>query len=431
MKSMQESQFLTTGAAPGRFHSLEGLLLSTPLLMHGVAVLAVILFALAAPAHAQKEIIVHSFGGTDDATAVNGGLVSDAVGNLYGSATGGGRYGNGVVFELSPQTDGSWAESFLYSFGPPRYGYLPNAQVSFDPKGNLYGTTTAGGAYNDGTVYRISPQSGGEWSARTLHSFNPAVGDGNATSGVDVVADALGNVFGSNWESGLYGSGFVFELASGDGTWTETILQNFNIGSRGGYYPGNLVLDATGKVYGTAEGGILHGGLVFRFSPSSGGGWSETILRNFSKGGSEGELPAVLAFDPSGNLYGVTLSGGTFGYGVAFELMPTARGSWAENVLYSFEQGDGNSPSGLVVDASGNLYLTMWSGGEGGWGTALELSPASDGTWTKRRLHNFGSGPMDGLTPAGTLVVDSAGNLYGSTYEGGIRGGGIVYEIVP
>src|ERR1017187_2658277 len=94
------------------------------------AVLAVILFALAAPARAQKEIIVHSFGGTDDATAVNGGLVSDAVGNLYGSATGGGRYGNGVVFELSPQADGSWAESFQYSFGPPRYGYLPNAQVS-------------------------------------------------------------------------------------------------------------------------------------------------------------------------------------------------------------------------------------------------------------------------------------------------------------
>jgi uncharacterized repeat protein (TIGR03803 family) len=396
------------------------------------AVLAVILFALVAPARAQKEIIVHSFGGTDDATAVNGGLVSDAVGNLYGSATGGGRYGNGVVFELSPQADGSWAESFLYDFGPPRYGYYPNAQVSFDPKGNLYGTTTAGGAYSDGTVYKLSPITGGGWTAQTAHNFNPAVGDGNAASGVDVVADAAGNVFGSNWESGLYGNGFVFGLKADNGGWKETILQNFNLGSKGGYYPGNLVLDAAGNVYGTAQGGVLLGGVVFRFMPASGGGSSETMLYNFSDNDPEqGAVPVVVAFDASGNLYGLTLVGGTFGHGVAFELTPTVHGEWMENVLYSFEQGDGDSPSGLVIDAPGNLYVTMASGGGQGWGTALKLSPASAGIWTKKRLHNFGSGPMDGLTPGGTLVVDPAGNLFGSTYEGGIQGGGIVYEIVP
>lgn len=183
----------------------------------------------------------------------------------------------------------------------------------------------------------------------------------------------------------------MFGLKADNGGWKETILQNFNLGRS-----------------------------------------SETMLYNFSDNDPEqGAVPVVVAFDASGNLYGLTLVGGTFGHGVAFELTPTVHGEWMENVLYRFEQGDGDSPSGLVIDAPGNLYVTMASGGGQGWGTALKLSPASDSIWTKKRLHNFGSGPMDGLTPGGTLVVDPAGNLFGSTYEGGIQGGGIVYEIVP
>lgn len=376
---------------------------------------------------AQQEKILHYFGSGQDGTQMNAGIVSDASGNIYGSTTGGGYYQNGVVFELSPQADGTWAESILYSFGPPAYGYLPNAQVTLDTKGNIYGTTTTGGAYNIGTVYKLSRNSEGQWIPETLLNFN-ATG-GNAAGGSYVVVDNAGNVYGSNWLSGAYGYGFVFQLTrTQTGEWTENILENFKPSGKGGYYPGNLILDTAGNVYGVASGGPDGGGLVFRLSPS-GTGWNETIVHSFSKNGAGGGTPTVIAFDSSGNLYGLTLSGGN-GYGVAFKLTPSSHGSWTEEVIYNFGAEDGSHPSALLIDAFGNLYGTMVYAGPKGFGTIFRLSPETKEKWTVTHLHNFATNLSDGIWPYGTFIVDSAGNLYGSTGEGGFYGGGMVYEII-
>src|ERR1035437_3678958 len=147
-----------------------------------LVIFAAPLFVTCTTAAAQQEKVLHNFGNGKDGTQVNAGLTMDAAGNLYGSATGGGYYQNGMVFELSPQSGGTWAETLLHSFGPPSGGYLPNVGVTLDAKGNLYGTTTRGGAYNYGTVYQLSPDAGGDWTLKTLHSFNPGSGDGYSSS---------------------------------------------------------------------------------------------------------------------------------------------------------------------------------------------------------------------------------------------------------
>ena len=165
---------------------------------------------------------------------------------------------------------------------------------------------------------------------------------------------------------------------------------------------------------------------------SSGSGWTENTPYGF-QGGSDGKLPGVwgLIFDTSGNLYGTTVWGGAGGGGTVFQLIPSA-GSWTFNLLYSLSGSNGGGPwnGPLIMDSAGNLYGTTAKGKSSyGFGNVFELSP-SNGGWTYTSLHQF-TGGSDGKDPYGGVVLDAGGNLYGTTGGGGAYGYGVVWEITP
>jgi uncharacterized repeat protein (TIGR03803 family) len=216
----------------------------------------------------------------------------------------------------------------------------------------------------------------------------------------------------------------------------EKILHNFGNGRDGGSPGSTLVFDAAGNLYGTtASGGEYGYGTVFELTPKAGVGWSEKILYNFNKGG-DGEDPgASIVFDSAGNLYGTTFAGGLYGYGTVFELTPEATGGWSQRILYNFNNNgtDGYWPFyGPIIDVVGNLYGTTYQGGLNDGGTVFELSPAAGGVWTETILYSFNPNDGDGFYPAAGLVFDLVGSLYGTTSEGGTSGyGGTVFELSP
>ena len=316
-----------------------------------------------------------------------------------------------------------------------------------DAAGNLYGTTQFGGNYVQGSVYELTPTRGGGWMETVLHSFQQ-----NGTDGIQPVAgltmDAAGNLYGTTFAGGPYNGGTVFELTpSAGGGWTETVLHNFNHDGSDGYTPeAGLVLDAAGDLYGTTHDGGTHNcgtpqsddgcGTVFELSPASGGGWTETVLHSFSNNGLDGIYPFAgpLIFDAAGNLYGTTYWGGAYGVGTVFELRPNGGGSWTEAVLHNFKQNgtDGGQPlAGLIFDTVGNLYGTTGLGGTYDSGTVFELTPSGGGGWTESLLYSFCSqnGCPDGNQPQAGLVPDADGNLYGTTNRTTYDASGTVFEL--
>ena len=278
------------------------------------------------------------------------------------------------------------------------------------------------------------------WTQVVLHQFNALPDAGVPES--SVIFDRAGNLYGTTAYGGTgicyndihlnYGCGTVYKLTPSNGGWTETILYSFQGGSDGETPVGGLIFDAAGNLYGTTEGGGAYGyGTIFELSPS-GGGWTESIVHTFAY--SDGADPyGNLIADASGNLYGVTETGGADTSGVVFEL--SHPGNWTFNLLYSFPYG--SPPAGtLVFDGSGNLYGATVAGGAYGNGTAYKLT-LSNGSWTATDLHDFQT--SDGTLPNGALVFDSAGNLYGTSAYGGIGfdgpcygvGCGTVWEITP
>ena len=182
-------------------------------------------------------------------------------------------------------------------------------------------------------------------------------------------------------------------------------------------------------MYGTAPMGGLNGdGVVYELSPS-GSGWSERTIHDFS--GSDGIFPqAGLIFDGSGNLYGAAAGGGSQQGGNVYRLTPSSNGQWTETVLYMFSGADGNYPvAQLTFDAVGSLYGTTLFGGAHNEGVAFKLTPSA-GTWSYSRLHDF-TAPGNGQNPYGKVVVDAAGNVYGTTVSGGAEDSGVVWEITP
>lgn len=404
-----------------------------------VAMVILALTAVAAPcARAQAtETILYSFIAGADGYNPVGGLVSDGAGNLYGTSNNGGDYTYGTLFELSPQAGGGWTEKVLHSFNWHTDGAFPAGTLIFDAAGNLYGTTSLGGAHDAGSVFEFSPKAGGLWTETILHQF------GNGKDGAEPLAgltfDAAGNLYGTTNGGGNASFGTVFELSPKAGSgWTEKILHNFDKNGLDGFYPsGSVTLDAAGNVYGTTQrGGSKNGGgVVFELVHQTGGAWAEKLLFTFEYGGKSPYRPyAGLTFDSAGNLFGTTFAGGLYAFGTVFELTPTAGGHWTANLLYSFNPtGDsGDQPeSNLVIDAAGNLYGTANRGGANGVGTVFELSPQADGPWTETTLHTFNNTNADGYQPMSGLTLDSAGNLYGTTLDGGATGAGTVFKITP
>jgi len=399
-----------------------------PALTFGLLVTIAMLSLRPATARASAvEKVLFNFDGTDGISP-SAGLIFDAAGNLYGTTSSGGANGTGTVFELSPNAHGGWTDKVLYSFGFAPDGVNPMSSLVFDSSGNLYGTTFNGGV-DWGTVFELSPGNS-TWTETILYTFTGGSDGGAPLAGL--VFDAAGNLYGTTERGGAYNSyGTVFELTPGNGKWTETVLHSFGNGTDGRFPVAGVIFDAAGNLYGTTEiGGSHSAGVVFELTPS-GSGWKEKIIHTFGSG-TDGVGPeAGLTFDGQGNLYGTTHNGGADNYGSVFELSPTATGSWTETRLHNFTyRHDGSQPAaGVTLDSLGNVYGTDDEGGAGGYGVAFEISLIG-GKWQFTTLHAFGHG-KDGAGPYGGVILDSQGNLYGTTALGGKDADGTVFEITP
>jgi uncharacterized repeat protein (TIGR03803 family) len=408
-----------------------------------VATVMLIIALMLAPGAwaANKYKVLYQFTGGADGKDPESALILDATGNLYGTTCWGGAYGYGTVFELTPNADGSWTESVLYSFTDSPDGDQPFGGLIFDASNNLYGTTVYGGDYGNGTVYELTPNSNGSWTESVLHSFN---GDDGANPDRALIFDADGNLYGTGQSGGAYGHGVVFKLTSNpDGTWTDSTIHDFRGGKDGGQpQHGHLIFDAAGNLYGTTVGWFAGDGKgsVFELTPNADGTWTQTVLYYF-RGGKDGYYPfGTLTFDEAGSLYGTTQSGGEYGgwHGTAFKLTPGSDGKWKKAVIHQFKGGkDGATPlAGLVFDTAGSLYGTTWNGGGGschdwlgsGCGTVFKLVPNSHGGWTEQMVHRF-KRPIG--NPVGEVVLDAAGNLYATADNGGSNYLGGVFEITP
>lgn len=314
--------------------------------------------------------VLHDFTGGQDGGSQQVGLTIDQAGNLYGPSWSGGSNGKGNIYKLS-RHGSEWMLTLLYSFqGGDNDGYSPYAGLTIGPHGILYGTTNGGGSEGcDG------------WGCGTVFAARPEM-------------HAKVNVLGG---------------------WMDTVLHSFSSSSGNWVYPGDLIFDQAGDLYGTTYiGGAYGKGEIFKLVPAA-GGWQYVTLYSFT-GGADGAKPVDVMFDHSGNLFGATYTGGYAGCGTIFELSPSGS-NWTEKTLYTFKGGDDSgNPLSLVIDQTGNLYgVTIGAGclagscPEGaGPGGVFMLSPSSDG-WMYSRLYNF-----KGYFNDTSLSIDTGGNLYGT-----------------
>ena len=371
------------------------------------------------------EKTIYTFTGGNDGAAPEGTLIIDGKGNLYGTTSEGGTAGSGTVFELSPGPNGTWTEKVVYAFSSSSSdGALPCAGLIFDGKGNLYGTTVVGGPAFAGTVFELTPGSGGTWTEKILYGF---AGTDGSEPYASLIFDGTGNLYGTTLAGGAYGFGTVFELVAGsNGTWTEKVLHSFTGGNDGANPESPLVLDSKGNLYGTtASAGPRDYGAVFELTPGSNGNWSEKVIYALPGAGGSGPADGLI-LDSAGNLYGTSAT-------TVFELTPGTNGTWTEKTLHTFLGGkDGAyAESGLILDKVGDLFGTTYTGGAH-HGTVYELKPGSNNTWTETVVHRFAAGAGDGVFPSpANLVQDARGNLYGTTAQGGTANTGVVYEITP
>ncbi len=376
------------------------------------------------PATAQTYTDLYSFnlpGDLSDGALPEAALVRDASGNLYGTTFFGGLgtgcdiyyNGCGVVFKLDP----SGTETVLHVFGGAgaiKDGWNPTASLTLDAAGNLYGTTSFGGAHGYGVVFKLDPTG----KETILHSF--ARGTDGANPNAGLVRDAAGNLYGTTQYGGFgcngQGCGTVFEINSAG---KETVLYRFTSGLDGASPLAGVVLDSSGNIYGTTWlGGIYGFGTVFQLDSSG----NEKVLHTFASG-SDGANPiGTPTLDQAGNIYGTTSAGGAsangpLGAGTVFVVDVLGN----ENILYTFTGGaDGASPySSLILDASGNFYGT----------NQLALFELSGSPLTLLHAYDFSAAGTDGSIPMGPLVPDSAGNFYGTTVQGGANGWGAVFKI--
>jgi uncharacterized repeat protein (TIGR03803 family) len=303
-----------------------------------------------------------------------------------------------------------------------------------DAAGNLYGTTSAGGTSKAGTVYQLSPDGTGGWTEKVLYSFLDNSKDGKSPFG-KLLMDSAGDLFGATTEGGINGVGTVYELKFKSGQWSDRVLHSFNnVGGDGSFPSSALVVGPNGGLYGaTSSGGAFGLGTIYELKQAAGGSWLERVLHSFNNDGTDGINPeGDLTVDAAGNLVGAARAGGAGSVGMVFQ-MKLKSGVWTEDLLYSFVDNgrDGKQPNGgMVLDAAGNVYGTTQTGGTGsGRGIVFELSQGS-GAWIETVLHNFASNG-DGIAPVTGLIMDATGNLYGTTDFGGTTNSGVIYEVTP
>ncbi len=369
-------------------------------------------------AQAQTLTVLHEFAGGVDGANPSAGLTLDRAGELYGTSSGAAQSTIGTVFRITPS---NWLLEPVYKFVQFNHGLYPNTRLIFGPDGSLYGTTWKGGGgacagEGCGVIFKLQPpvsiacrSAFCPWTQTVLYTFT---GGPDGWQPGPVILDAAGNIYGNTYYGGTGADcqcGTVYELKLSGGVWKKTILHSFD-GPDGGDPDGPLVLDRAGNLYGTTIiGGSANKGLLYELSP--GVSWTQTVLHSFQ--GSDGVYPnGGLIADTSGELYGVTADGGSFGLGSVFRLMQP--GNWTFESLYSFTSySTGGSPHGpLVFDSAGNLYgITDF--GAFSDGTVFKLTFANQ-SWVATDLHDFIGTEGTFVNPG--LIIDTDGNLYGTAF---------------
>ena len=386
-----------------------------------IAVASGILALSMMAAQAQTYQVLHSFTGYGDGSVPEAGVTLDGAGNLYGTTF------QGSVFKLSHAGSG-WVLSTLYRFQGGSDGARPASRVVFGPDGTLYGTTSAGGANGWGTVFNLRPPASVcrstqcRWTETIIHNFTGS--DGGAPQFGDLVFDAAGNIYGTTAGGGAHGEGVVFALTSSGTGWTESVLYSFAGGNDGAAPYSGVIFDAAGNLYGTTTLGGSHlVGTVYELTPSQ-SGWSKTTLYSFDGADHSFTPYGGLIFDRQGNLYG-TACGGPNDGGTVYELVPS-NGGWTYNLVYGFS-GYAGPRDPPTMDANGNIFLTDLNTGPYQAGSVYELTRGTSG-WTATDLYDF-NGANTGAAPFGNVVLDANGNVYGTTTLGGTNNLGIVFEI--
>jgi uncharacterized repeat protein (TIGR03803 family) len=383
--------------------------------------------------HVQKssanERVVYNFTGANDGGNAATALALDKTGSVYGTTVIGGTYQCGTIFEAKPESNSTWPETVLYSFTCYGDGKNPHGGVTFDAQGNLDGTTVAGGTgycAGDGCGVVFQYASGSEV---VLHAFT-GNHDGFGPGG-QVTIDPSGNIYGTTPDGGKSGLGTVYGIAQSGKLWRERVLHAFS-GKRDGSTGslGALLRDSSGNLYGVTEtGGALSNGTVFRLVPASGGKSKLTTLYTFKGTPDAGSPYGGLVADASGDLYGTTYYGGADGLGSVFELVKKGNG-FSERVLYSFKGGsDGSSStSTLTFGSAGTLYgTTSAGGGSCDCGTIFSFNTK---TGKEKVLHAFG-GANDGMYPYYGMTLEANGKFVGTTVAGGSSGQGVIFEFTP
>ena len=411
--------------------------------------LLIMILAISASASGPSEKTIYNFHGGNDGSDATGNLVADSAGNLYGTTESGGGstacgfsgsqpQGCGTVFELSPPAagGGTWTETVLYRFQGGSDGSNPNAGLTIDSSGNLYGIATGNSTLCDcDVIFKLSPQSGA-WVQSVLYTTDYPTDYEPIGS---LTLDSAGNLYG--FTSAAVNCGGIFQLSapvSGGTSWTETEIFQFPSTRNDPDLCapiGSLVLDKSGNLYGATQGvvGGFGTGAVFKLKPpaTSGQPWSLSVLHEFT-GGDDGFQPeAGVIFHDGMNLYGTTYWGGTNNAGTVFELSPPAAGEtgWVKTTIFDFDAyTTGQSPVGLVFDKAGNLYGTTRFGMSGLGGEIFELSPPSapGGAWIETTLYTTNCD-----CSAAGLVFDKGNSLYGLLPWGGTASEGAAFAITP
>jgi len=412
----------TLDCSPACFHASTKALLPRSAI---ALLLALPLLTLPA-AQAQTFTVLHTFSGLDGLTPYSG-VTLDRAGNLYGTTYGGGPHGWGTVYQLK-RHGSSYLHYQLYAFTGGTDGANPYAGVVFGPDGQLYGTEL--GNEDGGAVFSLRPQMticrtvSCPWTETVLYRFASFDNGFGAYYG-KVAFDRSGNLYGTNAFGGSHSYGDLYQLTRSGSGWTGNVIYSFPFE----YYPDHsVIVDGAGNLFGTtASAGQFGAGVVFEVSPN-GSGWTEQDIVSLGAPGTGGYTVCGLIMDSAGNLYGGET--GSNGNATVFELSPSGSG-WQLSILYTWSYSNDSSegPVGnLVLDSMGNLYGTTYSLGTFGYGNIFKLT-RNGNSWTYADLYDFQNNG-DGAYPTGDLSIDNAGSIYGTT-SGDQSGHGTVWKLTP
>ena len=409
------------------------------------------------PAKAQTTVLadattLYNFGPSPAPTAPVGPLTADGAGNYYDNAQGGPElcntyYSCGSVYELSPQSDGTWSATNLYSFQGGATGGRPVGSLVRDAAGNLYGAASWGGStscyFGCGLIFEIS---GG--TEIVLHTFQNGTGDGLEPN-AGLTMDAQGNLWGTTTYGGTTNNGTVFELTpDGGGGWTYSTVYSFQGGAAGDAAApwSDLTVGPDGNLYGTSANGgsaewcinnSFNGcGTIYEIVLSPSGFVSERVIHAFVDY-TKGVMPSSpVTFDNGGNMFGVTTEGGNYcGYrchpGVAYALFQQNNGTWEQQVIFDFGANAGKvdagmNPSGGLTFYKGVLY--GYAGGGASLSGTIYTIAQSGVNWTQSTIYSFGGYP-DGWNPASRPFFDTKGKMHGLTLYGGLNGAGVFFSL--